>query len=163
MDQAKKRHGNTVHQCARFCADPKAINENAVKHIVRYLLTTKPKTRREQPMYGLHTRPAMSRGLEVFVNASFAGDWQQVWSVESSSLLSRTGFIIKYDNRPIVWTSKLQTEIALNTTEAEHIAMSHAMREAILLMRLLNEAKGSININMDKKADFKCTVFEDNN
>eukprot|EP00957_Ditylum_brightwellii_P099098 7547416-Ditylum_brightwellii.AAC.1 len=41
--------------------------------------------------------------------------------------------------------------------------MPHAMREAIPLMRLLHEVKGSINIDMDKKADVKCTVFEDNN
>eukprot|EP00957_Ditylum_brightwellii_P156506 11911357-Ditylum_brightwellii.AAC.1 len=63
-----------VHQCARFCADPKAINKNAVKHIVRQLLTTRPKAGREQPMYGLNMRPDMSRGLEMFVDASFAGD-----------------------------------------------------------------------------------------
>eukprot|EP00957_Ditylum_brightwellii_P056510 4284333-Ditylum_brightwellii.AAC.1 len=37
------------------------------------------------------------------------------------------------------------------------------MRETIQLMRLLNEIKGSVNINMDEKAEFKCTVFEDNN
>eukprot|EP00957_Ditylum_brightwellii_P202288 15329487-Ditylum_brightwellii.AAC.1 len=30
-------------------------------------------------------------------------------------------------------------------------------------MRLLNEVKGSIHIDMDEKEDFKCTVFEDNN
>eukprot|EP00957_Ditylum_brightwellii_P178192 13572574-Ditylum_brightwellii.AAC.1 len=103
-----------------------------------------------------------SRGLEMFVDPSFAGDWQHAWSKESS-VLSRTGFIIKYANCLIVWTSKLQTYIALSTMEAEYVAMSHAMREAIPLMRLLNEVKGSINICMDKKAEFKCTVFEDNN
>eukprot|EP00957_Ditylum_brightwellii_P029997 2270344-Ditylum_brightwellii.AAC.1 len=84
-------------------------------------------------------RPDMSRGLEVFVDVSFAGDWQHAWSGESSSVLQRTGFIIKYANCPIVWTSKSQTEIALSTTEAKYIAMSHTMREAIPLMRLLNE------------------------
>eukprot|EP00957_Ditylum_brightwellii_P062603 4751467-Ditylum_brightwellii.AAC.1 len=41
--------------------------------------------------------------------------------------------------------------------------MSHVMREAIPLMRLLNEVKGSVNIIMDEKAEFKCKVFEDNN
>eukprot|EP00957_Ditylum_brightwellii_P023613 1782068-Ditylum_brightwellii.AAC.1 len=135
---------HAVHQCARFCADPKAIHENAVKHIVRYLLTTRPKAGREQPMYGLNMRLDMSRGFEVFVDVSFAGDWQQAWSEESSSVLSRT-------------------EIALSTTEAKYIAMSHAMREAIPLIRLPNEVKGCININIDEKAEFKYTVFEDNN
>eukprot|EP00957_Ditylum_brightwellii_P067611 5132173-Ditylum_brightwellii.AAC.1 len=108
-------------------------------------------------------RPDMSRGLELFVDVSFAEDLQQAWSAEPSSVLSRTCLIIKYANCPIVWTSKLQTEVALTTTKAEYIAISHAIREAITLMRLLNEVKGSIHIDMDEKADFKCRVFEDNN
>eukprot|EP00957_Ditylum_brightwellii_P139859 10657204-Ditylum_brightwellii.AAC.1 len=37
------------------------------------------------------------------------------------------------------------------------------MRETIPLMRLLNEVKGSVNISMNEKAEFKCTVFKDNN
>eukprot|EP00957_Ditylum_brightwellii_P067793 5145716-Ditylum_brightwellii.AAC.1 len=32
-----------VHQCARFCADPKASYETDVKHIIRYLLTAREK------------------------------------------------------------------------------------------------------------------------
>eukprot|EP00957_Ditylum_brightwellii_P166493 12673204-Ditylum_brightwellii.AAC.1 len=107
---------------------------------------------REQLVYGLNMKLDKSRGLEEFVDASFAGDWRRVWSEESSSA-----------NCPIIWTLKLQTEIALSTTEAEYIVLSHAMREAIPLMRLLNKIKGSININMDEKVEFKCTVFEDNN
>eukprot|EP00957_Ditylum_brightwellii_P001829 141157-Ditylum_brightwellii.AAC.1 len=103
------------------------------------------------------------RGLEVFIDASFAGEWQKSWSEESSSVLSRTGFVIKYANYPIVWMSKLQTEIAMNMTEAEYIILSHAIRDAIPLMGLLNEIKRSVDIDMDKKAEFKCTVFKDNN
>jgi hypothetical protein len=32
-----------VHQCARYCTNPKAIHELAVKRIIRYLLGTKDK------------------------------------------------------------------------------------------------------------------------
>eukprot|EP00957_Ditylum_brightwellii_P187237 14260119-Ditylum_brightwellii.AAC.1 len=42
----------------------KEIHENAVKHIVGYLLTTRPKAGREQPMHGLNMRLDMSKGLE---------------------------------------------------------------------------------------------------
>eukprot|EP00957_Ditylum_brightwellii_P189548 14428580-Ditylum_brightwellii.AAC.1 len=91
------------------------------------------------------------------------GDWQRACSEESPSVLSKIGFVMKYANCPIVWTSKLQTEIAQSTTQDEYIALSHAMRKAIPLMRLLNDIKGNINIDIDEKADFKCTVFEDNN
>eukprot|EP00957_Ditylum_brightwellii_P155139 11810106-Ditylum_brightwellii.AAC.1 len=37
------------------------------------------------------------------------------------------------------------------------------MREAIPLMKLLNEIKSNVNIDMGENAEFKCTVFKDNN
>ena len=42
-------------------------------------------------------------------------------------------------NCPLYWCSKLQTEIALSTTEAEYIALSQALREVIPLTTLLRE------------------------
>jgi hypothetical protein len=44
-----------------------------------------------------------------------------------------------YAGCPITWLSKLQTEIALSTTEAECIALSQAMREVIPFMNLMQE------------------------
>eukprot|EP00957_Ditylum_brightwellii_P050256 3811502-Ditylum_brightwellii.AAC.1 len=41
----RKEHWNyrsaIVYQCARFCQDPKASHETAVKSVIRYLLTTR--------------------------------------------------------------------------------------------------------------------------
>eukprot|EP00957_Ditylum_brightwellii_P185045 14092224-Ditylum_brightwellii.AAC.1 len=62
-----------------------------------------------------------------------------------------------------MWASKLQTEIALSTIDAEYIALSQAMRESIPLIYLLNEMKGFIKVSEDPKADFKYKVFKDNN
>jgi hypothetical protein len=39
------------------------------------------------------------------------------------------------------WSSKMQTEIALSTTEAEYIALSQAMREVLPIIWLMEEAK----------------------
>eukprot|EP00957_Ditylum_brightwellii_P087144 6631980-Ditylum_brightwellii.AAC.1 len=108
-------------------------------------------------------KPDISRGLEVYVDASFAGDWEKSWNDDSKSVMSRTGYVIKYSNCPIMWASKLQTEIALNTTEAEYITLSQAMREAIPLIDLLNKVKGSTSVSEDPKVGFKCKLFEDNN
>ncbi len=41
---------------------------------------------------------------------------------------------------PMHWASKMQTEIALSTTEAEYIALSQSMREILPIMWLLQEA-----------------------
>ncbi len=38
---------------------------------------------------------------------------------------------------PISWASKLQSQIAMSTTEAEYIAMSQALRDVIPVMNLI--------------------------
>ena len=40
---------------------------------------------------------------------------------------------------PVTWGSKLQTEIALSTTESEYIALSSAMSEVIPFMGLMKD------------------------
>ena len=42
-----------------------------------------------------------------------------------------------YAGCPLTWSSKIQTEIALSTTEAEYIALSQSLREVIPMMNLL--------------------------
>ena len=74
-------------------------------------------------------------------------------------MLSRTGYIIKYTNCPIVWSSKLQTEITMGTAEAKYVALLQAMREVTPLMQLLNEVKDSTRITNDDHPEFKCKVF----
>ena len=40
---------------------------------------------------------------------------------------------------PLLWISKLQTQIALSTMESEYIALSHSMRELIAIREILKE------------------------
>jgi hypothetical protein len=142
-----------THQCARFNNDPKLSHERAVKRIVRYLLDTKDK--------GLIFTPDVSRGLEVYVDADFAGGWKDGDHSSPESVLSRTGFVIMYAGCPITWSSKLQTEIALSTTESEYIALSTSMRETIPFLNLLKEISDMFGL-LEKKPVFQCTVWEDN-
>jgi hypothetical protein len=74
-----------------------------------------------------------SKGLEVYVDADFAGGWSVADSENADNVLSRTGFVICYANCSIIWCSKLQTKITFSTAEAEYIAMSHVLRETILI------------------------------
>ena len=46
-------------------------------------------------------------------------------------------FIIAHSGIPVFWRSKLQTETALSTFEAEHVALSTAMREVVPIIELL--------------------------
>ena len=75
--------------------------------------------------------------------------------------MSRTGYVIFYANCPIIWCSKLQTEIALSTTESEYIALSQSLRDVIPLINLLREMQSVLSFTTDTPT-VHCTIFEDN-
>ena len=140
-----------VHACARFCNDPKLSHERAVKRIVKYLVTTRER--------GIVFTPDKSKGLECYVDADFAGGWNNQQSDDPANLLSRTGFVIYYYGCPIYWQSKLQTEIALSTTEAEYIALLMAMKQIIPMTYLLKELDKVMGIGFVKPS-MKSKLFE---
>lgn len=143
-----------VHQCARFVSDPKMSHEKAVKRIIRYLKRTRDK--------GIIMQVDKSKGIECFVDADFAGGYQKENTSNPRDCLSRTGYIIKYAGCPIVWSSKLQTTIALSTTEAEYMALSMACREVIYLINLTDELREEgVNL-ISAQPEITCQVFEDN-
>jgi hypothetical protein len=118
-----------VHQCARYSSNPKALHELAVKRIARYLLVTQSK--------GLVLHPTADMSLNMFVDADFAGRWHKDYTELRDSVLSRTGYVIQFCSCPITWVSKLQSEIALSTTDSEYIALSTATHELLPLCRIL--------------------------
>ena len=143
-----------VHQCARFSNDPKASHATAVKHIVKYLLTTKDQ--------GIYLRPN-EHSFDCWVDADFVGNWNKVNAdVDPSTAKSRTGFIINYGGCPVTWASKLQTEVALSTTEAEYNALSTSLRDVIHLMQLVQEANDQGWQTHEGPPTVRCKVFEDN-
>ena len=75
--------------------------------------------------------------------------------------MSCTGYVIMYAGCSLLWCSKLQTEIASSTTEAEYIALSQAIREVIPMMTLLEEINEVFPIGK-KTPKVHCKVWEDN-
>ncbi len=73
------------------------------------------------------TKLKNQKGIEVYVDADFAGGWTSADADSADNVLSRTGFIICYANCPLVWCCKLQTKIALSPAKAKYIAMSHGI------------------------------------
>ena len=65
-----------------------------------------------------------------------------------------------YTGCPITWCSKLQTEIALSTTEAEYIALSQGLKEVISTMYFLDEVKEILNLHISTPT-VHCDIFQD--
>ena len=144
-----------VHQCARFSTAPKVEHGKAVNWLARYLKGTRDK--------GTIFRPDSKRGLEVFVDADFAGNWDKNEAgSDPDTARSRHGYIIMYAGCPIIWKSQLQMEIALSSTESEYTGLSYALWEAIPIMDLLDEMSERGFKVSGTKAKMHCKVFEDN-
>ena len=144
-----------VHQCARFVSDPKEEHGEAVRWLGRYLKGTRGK--------GTIMKPMPDRELEVYVDASFCGDWDPTEATnDRDTARSRHGYIINYAGCPLLWKSQLQTEIALSSTESEYTGLSYALRDAIPIMQLLKEMKAMGFPIHTPKARVHCHVFEDN-
>jgi len=62
------------------------------------------------------------RGIEVFVDANFAGGWDPEDAENADNVYPCAGYVICYAGCPMFWQSKLQTEIALSTAETEYIS-----------------------------------------
>ena len=154
----------SVHQCARFCSNPKHSHEQAVKNIIRYLIGTCTHSLEKghsTNCKGLIYNPDPTKGIVVHVDASFASEWNNDTAEEPSSVLSRTGYVISYCGCPILWASKLQSEIVLSTTEAEYVALSQSMRDVTPLIQLLDELRITIPTS-SATPKVICTIFEDN-
>ncbi len=152
-----------MHQCARFCTKPTALHELAVKRLAKYLLATKDR--------GLILHPHADFKLDMFVDADFTSMYHREHSSLRDNVLSHTGYIITYCGCPIHWASKLQTEIALSTTESEYIALSMATRELLPIRRLFEELHNhslvqtplSSQFNTTKTSSLETTrIYEDN-
>ena len=144
-----------THQCARFSHSPKASHSLAVKKIARYLKGT--------PNDGIIMKPKPDLTIDCYVDADFAGLYGSEDSQDPICAKSRTGYVLFLADCPLMWVSKLQTEIASSTMEAEYIALSQSMRDLIPVRRLLQLICDMILPEQIQNARMHSSVFEDNN
>ena len=108
-----------VHQCARFSSSPKKSHTKAVLHLCAYLAGTRDK--------GLHLKPN-NKSMECWVDSNFCSLWdKECAEYHKMTACLRSGYAITYAGVPIVWASKLQSKVALSSTEAEYIALSEVL------------------------------------
>jgi hypothetical protein len=91
---------------------------------------------------GLILRPDVSKSFEVHVDCDFAGNWVKEDAMTNPSTAKfGTGYIVSYGGCPVIWASKLQTEVVLSSTESEYVGLSESLRVAIVMMNLPYEMK----------------------
>jgi hypothetical protein len=100
--------------------------------------------------------------IDCYVDADFAGMWGYEDRDDPSCVKSRTGFVIFIMDCPVVWQSKLQTDIAASTMEAEYNACSISMRDVIPLQNLAREIIRGLGFDEIRLTTFRTTVHEDN-
>ena len=101
--------------------------------------------------------PDETLDIDCYVDADFAG----LWGVENPespiSVKSRSGWVIMVGGCPVIWASKMQTETALSTMQAEYVALSSAMRDLLPFKALMTEIVS--NMGLLRNFILRKTVF----
>lgn len=144
------------HQCARFSIDPRTPHGTALKRIGRYLLGSRDK--------GMIVQPTKDLTLDCYADADFAGLFSSSDpnTNDPKSVKSRSGFVITLGKIPVSWSSKLQSETALSTMEAEYISLSQALRVLLPLRIVLDEVANAMHLKYDPHSIIRSTIYEDN-
>jgi hypothetical protein len=110
-----------VNVLSQFISQLRQIHWIAMKHVLRYLRGTVG--------YGLRYASSVDMNLQGYVDADWAGS-----EVDRKST---SGCCFTLGSAMVSWSSKKQSSVALSTTEAEYIALSVAVCEAVWLHKLL--------------------------
>ena len=146
-----------VAQCARFAHKPMRVHEQALERIGQYLKGTM-----DEGMILNPNKITNKFTTDIYVDADFAGGWGFEDPNDPACVRSRTGYIIEVMGCPVAWKSKLQTDIATSTMEAEYSALSMALRAAIPLLEVVKYVVRGFSPTNEVVTTFKTTVHEDN-
>ena len=86
--------------------------------------------------------------VDAFPDANFSGMYGYKKPTYPACVKSRTVFIIKVSDCPVLWVSKLQTKNALVTMEAEITAMNHCCREMLTIVDIDTSLGKAVDITM---------------
>jgi hypothetical protein len=111
---------------ARFNSNPGPTHWKAVKHVFRYLQGTSDL----KLSYG----PTGDKSQDMILTYSDADH-----GGNSDNGKSTGGYLVKLGTGAVSWSSKLQTMVALSTTEAEYIAAVEAAKEIIWMRQFMGE------------------------
>jgi hypothetical protein len=143
-----------THQWACYIFAPKQLHEDALKCIGRGLKGTLDK--------GLILHPSDDLKIDCYPDADFAGLWNHDDKNDPHCVQSWTGYVICVSNFPVLWTSKLQTEIVLSTMVAEYVALSSLCRDLFPLIDITQEICSALLLHPPDTAQMHIKIHDDN-
>ncbi|KAL0726856.1 hypothetical protein Bca4012_022949 [Brassica carinata] len=123
---------------SRYMSKPGEIHWEAIKWLLRYI-----KVRGSTA----HYTKSKEFKIQGFSDSDYAGDLDKKRST--------SGYVFTVGDNVVSWKSRLQPVVALSTTEAEYIALTEAVKEAIWLKGLLEDfgvKQGPISIWCDSQS-----------
>ena len=129
---------------SRFMANPGMQHWMAVKRILRYL------------------RGTANLCLELGGNgqqATLVGYSDADWGGDAESRRSVSGYVFSLGSGAVSWSSKRQATVALSSTEAEYMASTHAVKEALWLRSLLRDIECcDVGTTLEIKVDNQSSI-----
>ena len=110
-----------VTALSQYLQNPGRPHWEQAKRTIRYLKGTRD----------LELKFGPSGGIEGFTDANWANDTDDRHSI--------CGYVFSLNGGAISWSSKKQSVVALSSTEAEYIGITHAAKEATWVRHLLSE------------------------
>jgi Reverse transcriptase (RNA-dependent DNA polymerase)/Integrase core domain/GAG-pre-integrase domain/Zinc knuckle len=135
-----------VGKLARYMSAPTKHHLGAAHHVLRYLKGT---TRMAVHFPRLKEGPSFT-SIRAYTDADLAGD--------KATLKSTTGMVIKMNDAPIMWVSRLQSLVTTSTAESELVAAASGAKELLWLRKLLAEAEPWRQRNIVLYCDNEATV-----
>ena len=111
-----------IQQISQYSQRPTIMHEKATKHALRYLNGTIDQ--------GITFDGKLGLRLECWSDANWGGEEKR----ESVS-----GFVFTIAGGAVSYSSKKQGSVALSSTESEYMAILHALKEQIWILRFLKE------------------------
>jgi hypothetical protein len=99
--------------------------------------------------------------IDAYPDADFARMYGHEQPTDPACIKSRTGFVIMFADCPVLWVSKLQTETALSTMEAETNALVHCCQELFPIMDIVQALGTAVGL-LIRVPTMKVSVHEDN-
>ena len=143
-----------THQCTGYTHSPQKVHEDALIRIGRYLKGSFDK--------GLILTPSKTLKIDCYPDADFAGLWTKEDKQDPHCICSCMGYVISLVDCPILWKSKLQTEIALSTMEAENVALSTSCKDLFPIINITKELCTILGVHLNDITNMHIKIHEDN-